>query len=282
LIGGAPAAALTDGQLLGRFLEGGDESAVEVLVRRYGRLVFGVCRRVLHNDHTAEDAFQATFLVLTRKAPSLDRRNPLGNWLYTVAYRLALRARANECRRRQCEEHAARNRPPAEGPAASPSDLAVALEEELHRLPERHRTALVLCYLEGKTNDQAARVLGCPRGSMAARLAQARERLRGRLARRGFVAPAAGLAAALAASAPAAVPRPLLDGTARAASAFAGIDVSAPGAVSARAAALARGTFRTMFLNELKLAGAVLLAAAVLGAGATVLLKAAQAGTAAV
>jgi RNA polymerase sigma factor (sigma-70 family) len=276
LIGSISAAALTDGQLLERFLANGDETTVEVLVRRYGPLVFGVCRRVLHDAHAAEDAFQATFLVLVRKAPSLDRGKPLGSWLYTVAYRLALRARANELRRQRCEEKAARTRPSDDGRTTSPNDLVVALEEELHRLPERHRAPLVLCYLEGKTNEQAAAILGCPRGSMAARLAQARERLRECLARRGFVAPAAGIAAALAAaSARAAVPLPLLDNTVRAALWFARDDACAAGFVSARAVALARGAFRTMVLNKLKIAGALLLAAAMLGTGATMLLTAA-------
>src|SRR5207247_4575643 len=128
LIGGVAAAALTDGQLLERFLVGRDETAIQVLVRRYGPLVFGVCRRVLHNAHAAEDAFQATFLVLVRKAPSLDRGKPLGGWLYTVAYRLALRARANELRRQRSEEQAARRRPPAAGGDTGPSDLLVALQ----------------------------------------------------------------------------------------------------------------------------------------------------------
>jgi RNA polymerase sigma factor (sigma-70 family) len=280
LVGGASAAALTDGQLLERFLADRDEAAVEVLVRRYGPLVFGAVRRVLRDAHTAEDAFQATFLVLTRKAPSLDRGKPLGGWLYTVAYRLALRARANELRRRRCEEQAARGRPRADGGPPGPSDLAVALEEELHRLPERHRTALVLCYLEGKTNEQAAEALGCPRGSMAARLAQARERLRERLIRRGLVVPSAGVAAALAAAgARAAVPLPLLDNTVRAALWFAREEAGAAGCASARAVALARGAVRAAFLNRLKVAGALLLAVAMLGAGTTLLLKAApQAG----
>jgi RNA polymerase sigma factor (sigma-70 family) len=276
LIGGVSAAALTDGQLLEQFLANRDETAVAVLVRRYGPLVFGVCRRVLHDAHTAEDAFQATFLVLTRKAASLDRSRPLGSFLYTVAYRLALRARANELRRRRCEERAARTRPPVDDRATSPSDLVVALEEELHRLPERHRAPLVLCYLEGKTNDQAAEILGCPRGSMAARLARARERLRECLARRGFVAPSAGIAAALAtAAARAAVPPPLLDGTVRAALWFARGDAGAAGLVSARVVALARGTLRTTFLNKLRIAGALLLAVALLGTGAGMLPNAA-------
>jgi RNA polymerase sigma factor (sigma-70 family) len=276
LIGSVSAAAMTDGQLLERFLIHRDETAALVLVRRYGPLVFGACRRVLHDAHAAEDVFQATFLVLVRKAPSLDRGKPLANWLYTVAYRLALTARANELRRRRREGQAARSRPATEGPAARPSDLAVALEEELHRLPPRHRAPLVLCYLEGKTNDQAAEILGCPRGSMAARLERARERLRECLARRGFVAPATGIAAALAAAtAQAAVPLPLLDNTARAALWFARPDARAAGFVSAGAVTLARGAFGVMFLNRLKVAGVLLLAVAMLGSGAAVLLRAA-------
>jgi RNA polymerase sigma factor (sigma-70 family) len=275
LLGGVSAAALSDGQLLERFLADRDETAVEVLVRRYGPLVFGVCRRVLHDAHAAEDVFQAAFLVLVRKAPSLDRGKPLGGWLYTVAYRLALRARANQLRRQRCEQQAARTRPPTTGDAARPGELVVALEEELHRLPETHRAALVLCYLEGKTHDQAAAILGCPRGSMAARLAAARERLRERLARRGFVAGAAGLAAALATTvARATVPLPLLDGTVRAALWFASPQACTTGFVSARAVALARGTFRALFLDRLKIA-ALLVAAVTLATGAALLLNAA-------
>jgi RNA polymerase sigma factor (sigma-70 family) len=276
LIGNVPAAGMTDRQLLERFLADRDETAVEVLVRRYGPLVLGVCRRVLCNAHAAEDAFQATFLVLVRKAPSLVRCQQLGGYLYTVAYRLALRARANEARRRQREARAARNRPGSESHAPSPSDLVVALEEELQRLPERHRAPLVLCYLEGKTNEQAAEILGCPRGSMAARLVQARERLRQCLARRGFVAPSAGLATLLtSAGAEAAVPLPLLCNTERAAVWFAGAETGGGGFVSGQAVALARGACRAMVVHKLRIAGAVLLAAAMLGTGATMLLKAA-------
>src|SRR5437868_15537026 len=119
LIGGVPATAMSDDQLLERFLAQRDESAVEVLVRRYGPLVFGACRRVLHNAHAAEDVFQATFLVLVRKAPSLDRAKPRGSWLYTVAHRLALTARANELRRQRREEEAARHRPLTDFPTRS-------------------------------------------------------------------------------------------------------------------------------------------------------------------
>jgi RNA polymerase sigma factor (sigma-70 family) len=276
LIGNVPEAAMTDSQLLERFVTHRDETAVEVLVRRHGPLVFGVCRRVLHNVHAAEDAFQATFLILARKAPSLVRRDRLGSWLYKIAYRLALRARANEVRRQQCEARAARNRPGPASHATGPDDLVVALEEELQRLPARHRAPLVLCYLEGKTNLEAAQALGCRPGSISARLARARERLREGLARRGFVAPTAGIASLLAtASAEAVVPLPLLSNTVHAALWFAREEAGSASAVSGQAVALARGVFRTMFLNKLKIAAAVLLATAMLGTGATMLLRAA-------
>lgn len=276
LLGSVSAAALTDAQLLEQLLVKRDETAVEVLVRRYGPLVFGVCRRVLRNDHAAEDAFQATFLVLMRKAASLDRGQPLGSWLYTVAYRLALSARANQQRRQRCETQAARRRLPIVEAVANQCDRIVALEEELQRLSPRHRAPLVLCYLEGKTNDQAAEILGCPRGSMAARLAQARERLRAGLTRRGFVVPTAGIATLLAATiAEAAVPLPLVCHTVRAALWFASEEVETAGFVSTQALALAQGAFRSMVLNKFKIVAAMLLAAATLGAGATMLLRAA-------
>jgi RNA polymerase sigma factor (sigma-70 family) len=276
LIGSVPGAALSDGQLLEQFLSHRDESAVEVLVRRYGPLVFGVCRRVLREAHAAEDVFQATFCVLIRKAPVLDRGKPLGGWLYTVAYRLALTARANERRRQRCEEQAARRRSECEEQAATVSDLEAALDEELQRLPEKHRAALVLCYLEGKTNEQAAHILGCPLGSMSARLNQARQRLRECLARRGYSAGTAALAAALnTAATHAAVPLPLVCSTVRSAVWFAGEQAASVAAISAGAVALARGACRAMFLNKVKIAAAVLLLTALLGAGARTLLTAA-------
>jgi RNA polymerase sigma factor (sigma-70 family) len=276
LIGSDPAGALTDMQLLERFLADRDEAAVEVLVRRYGPLVLGVCRRVLGNAHAAEDAFQATFLVLVRKASSLGHCRHLGSFLYKVAYRLALRARANEARRRQREAQVARNRPDGEGQPATTADVIVALEEELHKLPEKHRTPLVLCYLEGKTSEQAAQILGCPRGSISARLAQARHRLRSCLARRGYAVGAAALASLLGdALAQAAVPLPLLANTARAAVWFAGEEAGVVSGASAGAVALARGAVRTMFVHKLKIAAGLVLAAVMLGAGATLLLKAA-------
>src|SRR5262245_31365010 len=131
LVGDADREGTPDGQLLARFVDQHDESAFEVLVRRYGRLVFGVCRRVLADPHSAEDAFQATFLVLVHKAASLDRKRPVADWLYTVAFRLACRARANAARRREVEMAAARNRP-SSAEAATPDDGLAVVHEELN------------------------------------------------------------------------------------------------------------------------------------------------------
>jgi RNA polymerase sigma factor (sigma-70 family) len=276
LIGGVQAAAMHDGELLERFLATGDETAVEVLVRRYGPLVLGACRRVLHNAQAAEDAFQATFLVLVRKASALDRRRPLGNWLYTVAYRLALRARANETRRRECEAAAARKRPASDGHVATVDDRIVALEEELQKLPERHRAPLVLCYLQGKTNEQVAEVLGCPRGSISARLAEARERLRAGLARRGYAVPASGIACLLTGIATeAAVPLPLLANTVRAAVWFTSSEAGATGFSAGGAVMLARDACRSMLPSQLKFAAAAVLVTALLWTGTTLLVQAA-------
>src|SRR5262249_39319928 len=143
-VGPGQAAVLPDDQLLDRFVVGREEAAFEVLVRRYGVMVLAVGRRVLGAVHAAEDVFQATFLTLARKAASLDRRKPLGSWLYTVAYRLALRARTSEARRRACERNAAQSRPEAVA-IAQRQDLCLVLDEELQRLPEKYRAPLVLC-----------------------------------------------------------------------------------------------------------------------------------------
>ncbi len=276
LIGGDPAAALSDRQLLERFLADRDEAAVEVLVRRYGPLVFGVCRRVLHNAHAAEDAFQATFLVLVRKAPALVCDDRLGGFLYRVAYRLAVRARVNEARRQQREVCAALNRADRLRRAGGEDDRVAALEEELQRLPEKHRAPLVLCYLEGKTNEQAAQILCCPVGSMSARLNQARQRLRESLEQRGVTVGSAGIAALLsAAGTQAGVPLPLVCNTVRAAVWFAGEQAGGAGFVSAGAVALARGACRTMFLTRVNVIAAALLVTALLGTMAHVLLGAA-------
>jgi RNA polymerase sigma factor (sigma-70 family) len=180
------AGTLDDRQLLRRFAATREEAAFEALVRRHGPLVLGVCRRVLHNTHDAEDAFQATFLALARQAASAGRRASLGTWLYHVAYLTALRARGRSDARRRREASA-----PPRGQAdplaeVTGRELMTVLDRELHDLPERLRSPLVLCYLEGKTRDEAARELGLSLGTLKRRLEQGRAILQARLAGRGI------------------------------------------------------------------------------------------------
>jgi RNA polymerase sigma factor (sigma-70 family) len=265
-VAGRTAEGLTDAELVRRFVDTRDEAAFELLVWRQGRMVRGVCRRVLRHEHDVEDAFQATFLVLARKASSLGRRQALGGWLYRVAYRIALRARSEAIRREsRHREAAARRAPPgAAGPSADepPGDVRAAVAEEVDRLPEKYRTPVVLCYLEGKTNAEAARRMGCPVGTVVTRLARARRRLRNRLARRGLTAAGSALAATLALppGAPGSPP-----GTARAAALFA---TGPPGAVpvSGRVLLLTTRALRSLLPARLKIAAAGFLCLALAGA----------------
>jgi RNA polymerase sigma factor (sigma-70 family) len=265
--------AVPDAQLLQRFVSRRDEAAFELLIGRHGPMVLGVCRRVLGDAHDAEDAFQATLLVLARKAGSIGRRGSVGSWLYQVAYRVALRARAGALRRARHERRVA-DLPAVADPhaAADPGwrELRPVLDEELGRLPEKYRAPVVLCYLEGLTNEQAARQLRCPAGTLKTRLTRARRLLADRLARRGL-APGAGLlaAAALRPAASAAVPAALVGPTARAAALVAAGKVTAAGVVSAQAARLTEGVLRAMVLMKVKLA-AVALVAGLAAAGAGV------------
>lgn len=253
LVGSLDDGALPDGQLLDRFNRQRDETAFELLVRRYGRLVLGVCRRVLADSHTAEDAFQATFLILVHRAGALDRTRSIGDWLYTVAFRLACRAKANAVRRRQRETAPTRVRGSVD--PVHPDDTSAVLHEELNRLPEKHRAPLVLTYLEGRTYEEVSEALGCPIGSVGWRLDQALQLLHRRLASRGVVAPAVGLAAILAASATCgAVPAPLVDATVRAGVWFTG-GHAVGAAVPTAAVELARGTLGSMKTYKLIAAG---------------------------
>src|SRR5262249_4910796 len=162
------------------------EAAFESVVRRHGPMVLRVCRDVLADGHDVEDAFQSTFLVLIRDAAAIRDPECLGRWLYEVASRVALRAKARVARRHSLERQVAAMVP--EGPEADPgrSELRPVLHEELRRLPEKYRAPLVLCYLEGNTYEEAARRLHCPLGTLKARLVRGREILRGRLSRRGL------------------------------------------------------------------------------------------------
>jgi RNA polymerase sigma factor (sigma-70 family) len=261
---GGSVSGLTDWQLLRRYASRRDESAFAALVARHGSMVLGVCRRVLHSPEDVDDAFQATFLVLARKAPVLRERGALGAWVYHVARRVATRARADTARRR------ARERPadPADvielavhrhGPEP---DLGPLLDAELGRLPESYRAAVVLCDLEGLTHDQAARELGWPIGTVKGRLARARERLRGRLTRRGLTLSVAMLVATCERSATAAVS----ESAAKAALQAGTGELAGRAAVSAVASALAEGAVWSMNMNTLTKFAAT---AAVLGAVAT-------------
>jgi RNA polymerase sigma-70 factor (ECF subfamily) len=255
---------LSDGQLLRRFAGQGDEVAFETLLGRHAAMVLGVCRRVLRHHQDAEDAFQATFLVLARKAASICKQDSVGCWLHGVARRLACKARAEAARRQAREARWAA--PTPEGPRAALTweEVGPALDEELQRLAEQYRAPLVLCYLEGKTRDEAARQLGWSLRTLMRRLGQGRELLRRRLSRRGVTLGAALLAAGLSSpAATAAVPELLLNSTGKAAAGGA----AAP-AVSAEVAALTEGVLRTMLLNKLKMATAALLLLALLGVGA--------------
>jgi RNA polymerase sigma factor (sigma-70 family) len=176
-----------DARLLERFAAAQDAAAFAAILQRYGPLVWGVCRRVLAHEQDAEDAFQATFLVLVRKVRSVRRKDSLRSWLYGVALRVATRAR--DTRRRQPRPAARENLSEPvdrELPAADWRDVRPALDEEINALPEKYREPVVLCLLEGKTGEEAARELGCPRATVATRLARARQRLQARLARRGL------------------------------------------------------------------------------------------------
>jgi RNA polymerase sigma factor (sigma-70 family) len=251
----------TDSQLLKRFASQQDEAAFAALVRRHGPMVLAVCRRVLHDPHDAEDAFQATFLVLVRKAQLIARPELLGNWLYGVAYRVAVKARANAARRSEHERRA-----PAMAlvdPMADVTgrELRAVLDVELSHLPEKYRAPLVLCYLEGKTNEQAARLLGWPTGSMSGRLARARELLRKRLVGRGLALSAGVFTLLLSKNtAAAAVPQALLDGTVRGAVLFSRVGPAAAKVVSPSVWSLMNQVLESLRLNSLKRKIAQLLA----------------------
>jgi RNA polymerase sigma factor (sigma-70 family) len=205
MLGGRQFSASSDGHLLDRFVTHHDESAFEGLMQRHGPLVIGVCRRVLQDSHDVDDAFQATFLVLVRKARSLGRQGSIAGWLYTVAYHIALKAKARAARQRDLQQRRPAM-PASTSDEADCRDLRAMLDEELNHLPEKYRAPLVLCYLEGKTNEEAAEALGWTKGTVSGRLARARDLLRGRLVRRGIKLSAPALATALAEEATAAVP----------------------------------------------------------------------------
>jgi RNA polymerase sigma factor (sigma-70 family) len=249
------AAGRPDGDLLQRFVARQDDAAFEALMRRHGPMVLGVCRRVLRNHHDAEDAFQATFLVLVRKAATLRSPALLGNWLYGVAHRTAWHTRKAVVKRRAKEAEVAA---PTEQTADALADLRPILDEELVRLADKYRVLLVLCDLEGRTRKEVSALLGLPEGTVASRLTRARTMLAARLAKRGVVLSAGALAGALSAEfAGASVPPSLLIATFKAAAAFAAGQAAA---IPVTVVTLAEGVLKMMLLSKLKNLTAVLLA----------------------
>src|SRR5437870_2875823 len=211
-------AGLSDSQLLEAYISRREEAALAAVVQRHGPMVWGVCRRVLRNYHDAEDAFQATFLVLVRRAASIASPELLANWLYGVAHQTAMKARATVAKRKVRERQVTEMPEPASIKQDLWNDLQPLLDQELSRLPDIYRVVIVLCELEGKTRKEAARHLGLPEGTVGSRLARARVMMAKRLAQRGVVLSGGALAAVLAHNvASAGVPDAVVDSTIKAA-----------------------------------------------------------------
>jgi RNA polymerase sigma factor (sigma-70 family) len=249
----------SDAHLLRQFVQHRDEEAFTALMQRHGPLVLSVCRRILVQEQDAEDAFQATFLVLARKAGSIARGDSVGSWLYGVALRIAGKIRGGIRRRRQRETSLQEVSSLDPTPEWVWEEIQPVLDEEVSRLPPPYRSAFVLCHLQGKSSAEAATELGCRPGTIFSRLARARALLRDRLARRGL-ALSTGLLTALFTENPAqaAVPSSLAGATVRGALQFV-VGEGAAGLVSARALALAKGAMKQMFLDKLRIWSVVLL-----------------------
>jgi RNA polymerase sigma factor (sigma-70 family) len=262
---------MTDGELLDCFLTHRDDAAFAALVRRHGPMVWGVCRRLLHHHHDAEDAFQATFLVLVRKASSVEPREMVGNWLYGVAYQTARKARSMAARRKGRERQVVELPEPAVEEHDVWQDLQPLLDQELSRLPDKYRAPLVLCDLEGKTRMEAAQQLGWPEGTVAGRLATARRMLARRLARHGPALSGGALAAVLTENlATAGVPAAVVSSTIKAASLFAAGTGAAAGTISVQVAALTEGVLKAMLFTKLKVGMMLLVVAALIGAAGVI------------
>jgi RNA polymerase sigma factor (sigma-70 family) len=263
---GAEVDALSDAHLLDRFVASRDEAVFAELVDRHGSMVLGVARCVLNDTHAAEDVFQATFLVLARKAGTVRKQASVGSWLYGVAYRIARNAKVSAARRRQRE----REVPPvsAAGEEAMPNELGPLLSEELSRLPEKYRAPLVLCYLEGKTNEEAAGALGWPSGTVKGRLARGREMLRTRLARRALVLSAGTIAAELTqTTAHAAVSPAIAEATISAAALFAAGGAAAASVAPEPVLELCQQALKEMVMIRLRSIAISLVAVVALGVG---------------
>lgn len=255
-------AGMTDAELLGRFVDRRDEAAMTALVARHGPMVLGICNRVLHHQDDAEDAFQATFLVLVRKARSLRVERTLSAWLYRVSYRIAVHAKL-DARRRQMRERRSAAMRPRWVVERSDMDQDAWILEEVDRLPEKYRVPIVLCGLEGMTLAMAAQQLGCPIGTVSGRLSRARGLLQARLTRRGVTIPIALLATGLAAStAYPAVPAALAASTVEAVRSS-----LTNGALSQAVLRLADTFLRSLLMTRIALSAAALLAGGTIAVG---------------
>src|SRR5262245_32689876 len=249
--------AVTDGRLLERFLSAHDEDAFAVLVRRHGPMVLGVCRRILGDPHDVEDAFQATFLVAVRKAASVRPRELFGNWLYGVAYRTALVARARIIRRRAKEKQVEDlPHPPHVEPEGGWQELRSFLDQVVSGLPEKYRLPVVLCDLEGRSRQEVARQLRLPEGTLSSRLAAARKTLARRLARHAPVL-AGGVAAFFLAerTSCASVAGALVRSVVKAAALSEAGSAAVSAVTSPQVAALTEGVLKTMLQTKFKVAG---------------------------
>ena len=253
---GDPVAADSDRKLLERYAGSDEQAAFAALVRRHGPLVLGVCRRVLGDGGDVDDAFQATFLILARKAGSVRWRESVGNWLYKTAFRVASKARVAAARRRRHEEAAASTRPVATSCRSDLQELAQVLDEELDRLPEKLRMPLLLCCLQDQTVDEAAQQLGWTFATVKSGLQRGRDVLRDRLRRRGIALSAGVLAGVLSESVVLAIPPELFSNT---------ITTAQAAPASGPVADLAKGVLQAMYWTNCKLALVVFLAIGVLG-----------------
>jgi len=266
-------AGRTDGELLEQCRSPDRQSrelAFTALIERHGPMVVRTCRSFLRDEHAVEDAFQATFLVFLRRAGSLWVRDSLGPWLHQVACRVASGMRSAAARHRRHEQRAARA-PDSQELDPAWDDLGPVIHQELDRLPERYRAPILLCCLEGLTQTQAAGQLGWRMGTLQSRLARGRERLRGRLIKRG-VAPCTGIAAAILSQegSRAAVPAFLVDSTIRAGAHFAALQAAAAGAVPATVAKLTEGVLKAMFFHKMKALAGALMAVGLISTGVAV------------
>jgi RNA polymerase sigma factor (sigma-70 family) len=272
--------AQSDGQLLDRYLSYRDEGAFEAIVNLHGPMVLSLCRRFLRDPRDIEDAFQATFLILARKAGSIRRREVLSSWLYGVAYRIAVRARSEVLKRRSVETGVPLLDDPADVASRDVDEIGPVLDQELSRLPEKYRAPIVLCYLKEQTHDQAAAELRWPVGTVRSRLARGRELLKQRLTRRGCSPATAMLGMGTGFSIrsfTASVPQPLVETTVAAAGRYlwgassgagpAALACSSISSLSGSATALAQGVLTTMAFTQIKLISAGLTAVGLLAGG---------------